>query len=989
MGFSLASRGIGLCTLSLAIMVGCDDATEAPLNLVCEPSAHDVCECPVGTGHHDCNESGTAWGECFCPVQNAVLAENALAVELGPESGIVLEDGGVVRVPLGGNQDIAELEPGDVLVNWGDPPLLRRVNGVSVEDDVIVLQTELGGVNDAFSELDVELESAPINLYGALPVAFRETLDEPRLGISGGPAGLSFGASGELIPNISFSDDSRIWFRPNVDVSLHSTLTDTNFRFGADLDAGFDITTTVGLEAAGTLSAELELIEAAIVQSPIPFRPPEIRLQIGSVYFSPKLILGCELTVEGSAELTTRVHTSFDLGGTVTYDDDRDEEWQTSSHANVDGGANLVGPPQWEAGVTLTCYVRPRIEMTFLEVVTGYVQAGPEAETSVIVGPTNAFSVDAAVTGTVGAEVGLDLGEVHVTVAEASFDIFRYETNLYYDEFTICGDGYRQHGDSGDFHEECDTGVLFSDPTCTPDCECAEGFVPQQFNDSVPGQYRAWGATPTLNVCVSSCGNGVHEPDEGEACDPGLPFPDCQAGVRSSCASDCSREIGVCGDGITDRDCAEVCDDGNTDDCDGCSSDCMRTEICGDGITSPQCGEACDGYHPWGCTDTCLIPGCGNGAIEGSEACDDGNHDDCDDCHNDCTVNARSCGDRHVCDGEVCDEGGDTWNCDSDCTRRACNDGHLNGYEYCDAPSATCDDDCTPVECGDRNVNEEAGEVCDGESWGCDADCTLRECGDGYRNPQAEACDDGNTSACLGDCLPDCSDTMVAPGCGNGLLDCGEGCDDGPDNGTCGYCAADCSAPIGICGDGVAECGEACDDGNHEDGDGCTFNCLRVEECGNHIPDVGEACDDGDVGVCAGECREDCSGLYATCGDGVIGECEICENSGDGVDTGCSADLPNCNGCRTCTGGDCGDGVVSGTEVCEPTRMCRFTELPCINDASCGATGGSCDPLYEEGHCNETCTGIQRCGNGIREGSESCDDGNMVDGDGCPAFCIE
>jgi len=77
--------------------------------------------------------------------------------------------------------------------------------------------------------------------------------------------------------------------------------------------------------------------------------------------------------------------------------------------------------------------------------------------------------------------------------------------------------------------------------------------------------------------------------------------------------------------------------------------------------------------------------GCGNGALDPFEECDDGNADDSDDCT-------------------------------SACTLATCGDGHLHaGVEACDAAgeSADCNADCSPAACGDQIVNAAAGEQCD------------------------------------------------------------------------------------------------------------------------------------------------------------------------------------------------------------------------------------------------------------------------------------
>jgi len=86
--------------------------------------------------------------------------------------------------------------------------------------------------------------------------------------------------------------------------------------------------------------------------------------------------------------------------------------------------------------------------------------------------------------------------------------------------------------------------------------------------------------------------------------------------------------------------------------------------------------------------------------------------------------------------------------------------------DLCDLLESSTDDDgngvpdeCETVECGDGVVDE--GEECDdgGASADCDADCTLAVCGDGGRNPSArESCDGADALDCFTRlCRPDCT----------------------------------------------------------------------------------------------------------------------------------------------------------------------------------------------------------------------------------------
>ncbi|MEM6730339.1 MAG: DUF4215 domain-containing protein, partial [Myxococcota bacterium] len=440
--------------------------------------------------------------------------------------------------------------------------------------------------------------------------------------------------------------------------------------------------------------------------------------------------------------------------------------------------------------------------------------------------------------------------------------------------------------------------------------------------------------------------------------------------------------------------------------------------------------------------------GCGDGAVSprptSTEECDDGNDDNCDACHNDCTVNVAMCGDGYVCGSETCDEFAvNTATCDADCTAPECGDGFVNpATEFCDdgGDSPNCDSDCSPARCGDGTLNLAAGETCEpggffpedpDPSPGCDFDCTAAQCGDGVINEAAgETCDDGDTDNCTPGCNDTCTGEWQSPAvCGDGTVECGEACDDGNTEG-CDGCSADCTRVEGVCGDGTIECEEVCDDGNTDPGDGCRADCEGVEECGDGLVDVaaGESCDDGDTQSCGGPCLSDCSALRPdTCDGGAIDLCEACEDSdpsNSSIDAGCSGVAPNCTACAQCREDVCGDGITGPTEACDGisffdycageavrircssagdcnsgvclrgTGFCTSTsgagssEMPCtLDDVSLCGVGEVCVPALIEGECNATCDGLIECGDGRTEGPEQCDDGNASDCDGCSGTC--
>jgi cysteine-rich repeat protein len=137
---------------------------------------------------------------------------------------------------------------------------------------------------------------------------------------------------------------------------------------------------------------------------------------------------------------------------------------------------------------------------------------------------------------------------------------------------------------------------------------------------------------------------------------------------------------------------------------------------------------------------------CGNGVVEGTEECDDGNA-----------------------------TGGD--GCSADCDFEECGDGILNQGEECDDFNTVDGDGCsskclleTGIKCGDGVLNE--GEECDDgnndDGDGCSSTCLVEKCGDGVVN-EGEECDDGNNDdgdGCSADCL---LEKTAAEGCTPGF----------------------------------------------------------------------------------------------------------------------------------------------------------------------------------------------------------------------------
>ncbi|APR75570.1 Multiple EGF-like-domain protein 3 precursor [Minicystis rosea] len=390
-----------------------------------------------------------------------------------------------------------------------------------------------------------------------------------------------------------------------------------------------------------------------------------------------------------------------------------------------------------------------------------------------------------------------------------------------------------------------------------------------------------------------------------------------------------------CGDGKVDA--TETCDDGNATEGDGCSKGCVI-----------ESGFTCSG-EPSVCAPTC-----GDGIIAGAEACDDGNANDGDGCAKDCTSESG-----YSCDGLP-----------STCVA-VCGDGLVVGAEACDDTNTTDGDGCSA-----------ACAVEDG--WSCDTAMPTicgPVIGDG-KIVGSEACDDGNTAS--GD------------GCSSaGEIESGWGCTGAP------------SVCVTECGDGIIAGAETCDDGNASSGDGCDETCTTIEpgfscdgapsicatHCGDGIVAGSETCDDGGTNAgdgcdaaCATESGWQCSGAPSacapTCGDGVLLGAETCDDgntaSGDGCSSACAAE-PGwyCAGApSTCTT-HCGDGVIAGSETCDDGNTSSGDGC----SSTCGTEAGW--------HCaGAPSTCATQCGDGVLAGAETCDDGNASSGDGCSSACV-
>jgi cysteine-rich repeat protein len=294
-----------------------------------------------------------------------------------------------------------------------------------------------------------------------------------------------------------------------------------------------------------------------------------------------------------------------------------------------------------------------------------------------------------------------------------------------------------------------------------------------------------------------------------------------------------------------------------------------------------------------------------------------------------------------------------------------CGNGLLEGDEQCDDDDTIADLVCTAdckLTCGNGVVDTMFGETCDtGVASGADA-CPT-------------ACDDG--MACT-------SDVLEGTGCETRCINepitaaaNGDGC---CPSGATSLTDDDCSP---VCGNSAVEAGEVCDTGITNGAGVCPTSCNDSQACTTDVLSMGGTCmasctntaitapanNDGccPTGANSGN-DNDC---IASCGNGVVDTAagETCDTA---ITSGTGSCPTTCNDNVACT-----SNVLSNAGTC--TAACVFPPITtCTNGDGCCPTG--CNATNDN-----TCQPM--CGNGVTEGTEQCDDGNMVNTDSCSNTC--
>jgi cysteine-rich repeat protein len=174
------------------------------------------------------------------------------------------------------------------------------------------------------------------------------------------------------------------------------------------------------------------------------------------------------------------------------------------------------------------------------------------------------------------------------------------------------------------------------------------------------------------------------------------------------------------------------------------------------------------------------------------------------------------------------------------------------------------------------------------------------------------------------------------------------------------------------CGDGKIGGTEQCDDNNSSSGDGCGATCQL--EPGWSCPVVAAACTAKPVATASWRAAN--SATMAT-PRRAMAAARLARSSRDTLAVRTSGIPRRCPPSATTV---CGDGHKEGSEQCDDGNLRPFDGCSptCTNEPKCGYPNNDTAQPYQ-------CFSV--CGDGIKMPNEQCDDGNLQNGDGCSSTC--
>lgn len=332
---------------------------------------------------------------------------------------------------------------------------------------------------------------------------------------------------------------------------------------------------------------------------------------------------------------------------------------------------------------------------------------------------------------------------------------------------------------------------------------------------------------------------------------------------------------------------------------------------------------------------------------------------------------AATCGDHLVQSGEACDDGNndDTDACVEGCALAACGDGFVRaGFEACDDGNAIntdgCRSDCAPSTCGDGIVD--AGEECDdgnaSDTDACPSLCLFARCGDGFVEAGVEECDFGAANADQPAYVLTQGSVSVAVAPVGSPSDVVSFYDYSSASAHTGLEALEGSRLFLYRDIGTGALSLVTLHGIDLDATGLAQLKSKVKQTFLHLPEatfIAIADDDGD------ELSKDSATT-------AIGDWSFNQNTDGGVISG----LPAPGTWSIDITSSFTDGVSTWAYVDETGSLIDL-------DAASPATLSS---LGVPSACRLDCS-KPRCGDGILDGGELCDDGNTLGGDSCGADC--
>ncbi|MFQ5478980.1 MAG: DUF4215 domain-containing protein [Candidatus Binatia bacterium] len=439
-------------------------------------------------------------------------------------------------------------------------------------------------------------------------------------------------------------------------------------------------------------------------------------------------------------------------------------------------------------------------------------------------------------------------------------------------------------------------------------------------------------------------------------------------------------------------------------------------------IPNPQLASSVTLFlnHEVGVDNIVLSDGCGDGALDPSEQCDDGNLEDGDCCSSSCTAEAAHapcddgdpCTPSDECDGGgVCVASGSTCGngtLDANCGEH-CDDGNLADGDCC---NSTCSFEPEGVPCTDDN------DVCTFDLCSADGVClhpaNSGPCDDADACTTSDSCVGGS---CIGGTPLDCSDGNP---CTDDRCDSNLGCQrtfndlpcdngnpfDSPDSCIEGVCVgqggcqgsdANCD-DSNPCTDDLCLASGACDHKNNSRPCDDSNACTTADTCANGTCSAGPPLDCDDGNSCTNDNCDAADGCVhsnnnAPCDDGLfctgVDSCDqgTCLHSGDPCiannqcNDGCDESAGDC---LNPAGSPCDDGnICTTTDVCDGAGLCTGSGSTCGDGSVQESCGEQCDPPDETQHCSSQCAILPFCGDNIVDPDEQCDDGNGNTGDGC------